>query len=165
MQTRTRDSWSDTPSSYRTRTDYLLPVSRRTAKNSGHFHSPHLRRNYCRCCRKPSRELSTANRSASSHQHCQGCFQQRSPPRPRRQSRARLLASVVKSRLWPVNQLRKFEGNYSFNGGQRLYAWQRHLHESVRQNHPIACGNMPGVVSYCPEAFAARLSSWYRCTG
>ena len=31
--------WIATPSSYRTCTDYSLPVSRRTAKNSGHYHS------------------------------------------------------------------------------------------------------------------------------
>jgi hypothetical protein len=30
--------WIAIPSSYRTCTDYSLPVSRRTAKNSGHFH-------------------------------------------------------------------------------------------------------------------------------
>src|SRR6516165_11184096 len=29
--------WIATPSSYRTYTDYSLPVSRRTAKNSGHY--------------------------------------------------------------------------------------------------------------------------------
>ena len=30
--------WLATPSSYRTCTDYSLPVSRRTAKDSGHYH-------------------------------------------------------------------------------------------------------------------------------
>jgi hypothetical protein len=33
-----RSMWIATPSSYRTRTDYSLPVSRRTAKDSGHYH-------------------------------------------------------------------------------------------------------------------------------
>jgi hypothetical protein len=32
-----RSMWIATPSSYRTCTDYLLPVSRRTAKDSGHY--------------------------------------------------------------------------------------------------------------------------------
>src|SRR6516162_5194254 len=39
-------TWIATPSSYRTCTDCSLPVSRRTAKDSGHYHgnsrSPHL---------------------------------------------------------------------------------------------------------------------------